>query len=57
MKKTYIQPATLITRLAIQKMICLSDPAAVINTSGSVSADKIESRRYSLWDEDEEVEE
>ena len=52
MKKTYIQPATLIKRLAIHKMICVSDPSAGINTTTSVSANKIESRRYSIWDDD-----
>lgn len=55
MKKTYIQPATKVTLLAVQQMICTSQPNASINTSGSVDAVNVESRRGSdFWDDEEE---
>ena len=55
MKKTYIQPSTLVKQLAIQKMICVSGPSATIDTKGNVNAANIDSRRsVSLWDDDEE---
>lgn len=55
MKKTYIQPATKVTLLAVQQMICVSGPNASINTSDSVDAANVESRRGSdFWDDEEE---
>ena len=55
MKKTYIQPAILLTKVAMQQMICGSnDPTATINPNGSVDADKVESRGSGFWDDDEE---
>lgn len=54
MKKTYIQPAMLIARVAIQKMICASLPTAGIDTSGNIDAEQLDSRRSpNLWDDDE----
>ena len=55
MKKTYIQPATNVTVVAMQQMICGSnDPTATINPNGSVNAADVESRRGGFWDDDEE---
>ena len=40
-----------------QHMIADSLPQAGMSKEGTVNAESIGSRRYSLWDEDEEVEE
>ena len=55
MKKTYTKPSTLMTKVGVQKMICGSNPQVGINRSGSIDADKVDSRRSNdLWDDDEE---
>ena len=55
MKKTYIKPATLLTKVGMDKMILtVSDPNVTLNSGGSVNAANVESRRGGLWDEDED---
>ncbi len=54
MKKTYIQPSTLVINVAMQQMICESGPGVKISTSGSVDANKVESRSSSAWDDDDD---
>ena len=54
MKKTYIQPATLITVVAMQQMICDSTPHVTINTSDdAIDAAYIDSRSTGLWDDED----
>ena len=54
MKKTYIQPAILLTKVATQNMICLSDPKVGVDTKASaVSGDQLDSRGFG-WDDDED---
>ena len=55
MKKSYIQPSLFIERVAIQQMICTSDPTAGVDTTSTVDADKLDSRRtFSVWGDDDE---
>jgi len=56
MKKTYMQPATLLTKVAVHRMICQSNnPNVKINKSGSVDAGDVGSRgSSSFWDDDDE---
>ena len=54
MKKTYMKPCTLLTIVGVHQMICVSDPVLGIDHSGNVDADKVESRRGGLWDDEEE---
>ena len=53
MKKQYIQPTILSTKMAVQQIICASDPEVGINQSGSVNAGSVESRSSSeYWNDD-----
>ena len=55
MKKIYIKPSTLLTKVGVRHMICASDPNVTINQEGSIDAGKVESRRgFSIWDDEEE---
>ena len=53
MKKIYIKPSILLTKMAFQQMICESQPGVGISSSGSVDAGKVESRS-GFWDDDDE---
>jgi hypothetical protein len=54
MKKTYMQPAILLTKVAAQQMICTSNPDVTIKQNESVDAGSVESRRGgSFWDDEE----
>jgi len=57
MKKIYINPKMNVVVIKTQHMIADSLPQAGMSKEGTVNAESIGSRRYSLWDEDEEVEE
>ena len=52
MKKIYNSPKVLVVLLDTQEMICVSGPGAGIDPTGSVDADKVESRRGSFWDDE-----
>lgn len=55
MKKTYIQPDMLIEQLAIQQIICVSDPNAGVDTTKEIEAGEVDSRRhFNVWGDDEE---
>ena len=55
MKKIYIKPCTLLTKVGVRHMICASDPKLSIDREGSIDAGKVESRRgFSIWDDEEE---
>lgn len=55
MKKTYIRPEMLIEQLAIQQMVCASEPNAGIDTTKEVEAGSVDARRsFSSWGDDEE---
>lgn len=54
MKKIYNSPKVFVVLLDTQKMVCASDPTAGIDTSESVDANKVESRRGgSMWDDED----
>ena len=56
MKKTYIQPATLLTAVGMHQMICTSNPRVGISRDAedAVDAGNLDSRRSnSLWDDEE----
>ena len=56
MKKTYITPETLTVALGTCQMMAQSPtPNVTVNTSGSVNADKVETKEVSnvnVWDEE-----
>ena len=55
MKKTYMKPCILLTKVGVRHMICESGPNLVINKQGSVDAGNVESRRgFSIWGDDDE---
>ena len=56
MKKTYIQPVCNMTYVKLQKMIAASPtPENLGQRGGNEVGDNYDaSRRYSLWDDDEE---
>lgn len=55
MKKIYIKPCTLLTKVGVRHMICASEPDMVINPDGHVDAGDVESRRrFSIWGDDDE---
>lgn len=57
MKKTYIQPVCKMTYVKLQKMIALSNPTPdnLGQRGGNEVGDNIDaSRKYSLWDDDDE---
>ena len=55
MKKTYMQPVTMLTKVNVEQMICTSGLEVAGTTN---SEDDLLSResypRFSLWDDDEE---
>ena len=54
MKKIYLTPNVLVKKIELQRMIADSLPSATINPDATpVNADKVESRSFSIWDEDE----
>ena len=60
MKKTYLQPATLLTTVAAQRMVCASNEETV-TVHGDDTVDDINSlqsrRGRSVWDDEYEEEE
>ncbi len=54
MKKIYNSPKVLVSLINTQKMVCTSVPNAGIDPSKSVTANDVESRRGSSWDDEEE---
>ena len=57
MKKIYQTPETVTTKIATTMMIAASDPNVKVDSTESVDADKVESRRnYNIWDDEEEEE-
>ena len=54
MKKTYQKPESTINRIFMSgTLLTASNPNVTIG-SGSVDADKVESRRGSFWDDEDE---
>ena len=55
MKKTYQKPESTINRIVMSRMLlqASNNPNVTIG-SGTVDADKVESRRGSFWDDEEE---
>ena len=55
MKKTYMQPATLLTKVATEKIVCVSSPAVAGTTSNTEDLLSREAKSdFDLWDDDEE---
>ena len=55
MKKTYLQPAIQITKVAIQQMICVSGPNVAGTTNNTNDLLSREANSDSdLWDDDED---
>lgn len=56
MKKAYQSPETEVVNVVMESMMAgsVGTPDAGIDPEGSVNAGSIESRRNSLWDDDEE---
>ncbi len=54
MKKIYLTPNVLVKKIELQRMIADSLPSAVIDpTAGPINADEVESRSFSIWDDEE----
>jgi hypothetical protein len=54
MKKIYLTPNVLVKKIELQRMIASSQPSAVIDpTAGPVNAEDVESRSFSIWDDEE----
>ena len=53
-----MQPATLLSIVASAKIICASDPQLSIDTndSNTIDANKVESRSFNIWCDDEDEE-
>ena len=56
MKKTYIQPSTLVMNVAMQQMICTSGFTMGISkdSNDAIDAGVVESRSSSAWDDDDD---
>ena len=57
MKKIYIMPDVLVTKIQLQKMIASSDPKSTLLQQEAVADGEVlsrESGRNSLWDDDED---
>ena len=55
MKKTYMQPAILLTKVAMQQMVCESGPKVAGTTNDTNGLLSREAKPdFSLWDDDEE---
>lgn len=55
MKKAYQSPETEVVNVVMESMIASSGPNAGLNPDGApVDAEAIESRRSSLWDDEED---
>ncbi len=58
MKKQYMQPATLLTTVAMQQMVCESLPIdGTENNRNNLLSRRRGRRRYDEWDDEEEEEE
>ena len=57
MKKQYIQPATLLTTVAMQQMVCQSLPIGGTESDKKNLLSRRRRRRYDEWDDEEEEEE
>lgn len=56
MKKIYIIPNVNITKIKASQMICASNGVLSTNSEDVIeSSESFGSRRFSLWDDDEEV--
>lgn len=57
MKKIYQIPETVIMKIATSMILSASDPNVKVDTTESVDADKVESRRNrDVWEDEEEEE-
>ena len=56
MNKKYMMPETKVTVVKMNTMLMTSNPKAAIDPSQSVDADEVESRSFSLWDDEDEEE-
>ena len=54
MKKIYLTPNVLVKKIELQRMIADSLPSATINPDATpVDAASVESRSFSIWDDEE----
>ena len=54
MKKIYLTPNILVKKIELQRMMAESLPSAVVNPDATpVEAANVESRSFSIWDDEE----